>query len=157
LYPAGPAYIASARRQLLGRTFEQDDEATLAHRQAHAEKVKKEQGEELYPGLGEEEEEQALLKRDAKEWKVSATSASRGAERRDEREESVSSRAKREESSPEQSEKKVSRAKREYGAERLFRAQRASSTSEARRTPERSENTIFPSRARIPLLHSSAS
>lgn len=69
VYPAGPSYIGSARRQLLQRTFEQDDKAVTAKRDAQA-KLDNSGGEgDLYPGLGEEQEDRHLLESDPKEWK----------------------------------------------------------------------------------------
>jgi len=69
VYPAGPSFIGSARRQILQRTYEQDDKAVTASREAQA-KLQNVGGEgDLYPGLGEEEEDKALLMADAKEWK----------------------------------------------------------------------------------------
>ena len=69
VYPAGPSFIGSARRQILQRTYEQDDKAVTAHREAEA-KLNNIAGEgDLYPGLGEEEEDKALLANDPKEWK----------------------------------------------------------------------------------------
>jgi DnaJ family protein C protein 2 len=54
----------------LKRSFAEDD-AAVAEEQAHLAKVKAaEEGDELYPGLGEEKEERHLLEMDAKEWKV---------------------------------------------------------------------------------------
>lgn len=69
VYPAGPSYISYARRELLQISFEDDDAATSSARAAAAAKAKAGQGEVLYPGLGEEEEPQALLNSDPKEWK----------------------------------------------------------------------------------------
>jgi DnaJ family protein C protein 2 len=64
-YQAGPSFISSARRQILQRSFAQDDEA-----QAHLQSTNKVADEEvLYPGLGEEEEAKELLMNDPKEWK----------------------------------------------------------------------------------------
>lgn len=69
VYPAGPSFISSARRQILQRTFEQDDKAVLASREAQA-KLQNTSGEgDLYPGLGEEQEDAATLASDPKEWK----------------------------------------------------------------------------------------
>ncbi|ODN79346.1 hypothetical protein L202_03350 [Cryptococcus amylolentus CBS 6039] len=70
VYPAGPSFISAARRQLLQRSFAQDDEAVLAARAHAAEAKSKEFNEsDLYPGLGEEEEHESVLKTDPKEWK----------------------------------------------------------------------------------------
>ena len=68
-YPAGPSYLSSARRQLLQRSFAEDDAAVLAHLEALRAQQASDQGETLYPGLGEEEEDKALLANDPKEWK----------------------------------------------------------------------------------------
>ncbi|EIW71338.1 hypothetical protein TREMEDRAFT_60268 [Tremella mesenterica DSM 1558] len=69
VYPAGPSFVASARRQLLQRSFAEDDEHVLKVR-AEAEKLAKAgEGEDEYPGLGLEEESQELLASDPKEWK----------------------------------------------------------------------------------------
>lgn len=69
VYPAGPSYISYARRELLQISFAEDDEATSSARAAAAAKAKSSEGEVLFPGLGEEEEPEALLKSDPKEWK----------------------------------------------------------------------------------------
>lgn len=70
IYPAGPSYIAAARRRILKRTFAEDDAAVAAEHE-HKQKTKAEEdGAELYPGLGEESEAASLLQMDAKEWKV---------------------------------------------------------------------------------------
>ena len=69
VYPAGPSYISAARRQILQRTFAQDDEATLASHAARQADVKANGEEDLYPGLGEEEESATVLACDPKEWK----------------------------------------------------------------------------------------
>lgn len=73
VYPAGPSFIASARRQILKLSFEEDDkrEAELHHEKQKAKVV--DSGEDLYPGLGEEQEDRHLLSLDAKEWKVNMT------------------------------------------------------------------------------------
>lgn len=69
VYPAGPSFISSARRQILQRTYEQDDKAVLASREAQA-KLQNSGGEgDLYPGLGEEQEDAQTLAYDPKEWK----------------------------------------------------------------------------------------
>ena len=68
-YPAGPSYLASARRQLLQRTFAEDDAAVQAHLEALRAQQATDAGETLYPGLGEEEESAQLLQSDPKEWK----------------------------------------------------------------------------------------
>lgn len=68
-YPAGPSYLASARRQLLQRTFAEDDAAVQAHLEALRAQQASDAGETLFPGLGEEEESAALLQNDPKEWK----------------------------------------------------------------------------------------
>lgn len=69
VYPAGPSFISAARRQILQRSFAEDDEATAASRAAKAEAVKGDAEENLYPGLGDEEESAAILASDPKEWK----------------------------------------------------------------------------------------
>ena len=70
VYPAGPSFIASARRHLLQRTFSEDDKDILASQQAAAAAAQAGQvnGNE-YPGLGEEQESAATLASDPKEWK----------------------------------------------------------------------------------------
>ncbi|KAI9638706.1 zuotin [Dioszegia hungarica] len=68
-YPAGPSFLSSARRQLLQRSFAEDDKLVLAQRKKEAEEASKVGGEEQYPGLGEEEEDKATLAQDPKEWK----------------------------------------------------------------------------------------
>lgn len=69
IYPAGPSFIASARRQLLQRSFAEDDAAVTASHDlaaaAHADGT----NDNPYPGLGEEEESTATLSSDPKEWK----------------------------------------------------------------------------------------
>ena len=69
VYPAGPSYIASARRQILQRTFEEDDKAVEASRAKLANGQVQNGEETLFPGLGEEEESAAVLACDPKEWK----------------------------------------------------------------------------------------
>lgn len=69
LYPAGPSYLSSARRQLLQRSFAEDDAALLAERERAAAEASAAEGEELYPGLGEEKESAETLAYDPKEWK----------------------------------------------------------------------------------------
>lgn len=69
LYPAGPSFISRARRQILQRSFAQDDEAVLAARQAKADQEKVAGTALLFPGLGEEQESAATLANDPKEWK----------------------------------------------------------------------------------------
>jgi len=69
VYPAGPSYISYARRELLQRSFAEDDEATSSARAAAAAKAAANAEEVLFPGLGEEEEDKALLASDPKEWK----------------------------------------------------------------------------------------
>jgi DnaJ family protein C protein 2 len=71
VYPAGPSFIGHARRQIQKLSFEEDDkiQAELHHELLKAKAI--EQGEELYPGLGEEQEDRATLAYDPKEWKVS--------------------------------------------------------------------------------------
>lgn len=68
-YPAGPSYISSARRQLLQRSFAEDDKNVQAQRDADAAQASAAGGEELYPGLGEEQESSTILASDPKEWK----------------------------------------------------------------------------------------
>lgn len=69
VYPAGPSYISYARRELLQRSFAEDDEATSSARAAAASRAKASETEVLYPGLGEEEETKDVLASDPKEWK----------------------------------------------------------------------------------------
>ncbi|WRT69846.1 uncharacterized protein IL334_006837 [Kwoniella shivajii] len=69
LYPAGPSFIGAARRQILQRSFEEDDKNIIkAREEAEASNVDKGDGS-LYPGLGEEEEPHHVLSQDPKEWK----------------------------------------------------------------------------------------
>lgn len=70
VYPAGPSFIAQARRDILNLSWEEDDkiQAKLHHEKLQAKAI--EAGEELYPGLGEEVEEKHVLAYDPKEWKV---------------------------------------------------------------------------------------
>jgi DnaJ family protein C protein 2 len=72
VYPAGPSFIAQARRDILNLSYEEDDkiQAKLHHEKLQAKAI--EAGEELYPGLGEEVEEKHVLAYDPKEWKVSS-------------------------------------------------------------------------------------
>jgi DnaJ family protein C protein 2 len=69
VYPAGPSYISYARRELLQRSFAEDDEAMSSARAAALAAKKANTEEVLYPGLGEEQEDKALLASDPKEWK----------------------------------------------------------------------------------------
>lgn len=69
VYPAGPSYIAAARRHILQRSFAEDDKHVESSRQAAADAQKAGSEGDLYPGLGEEEESQATLSLDPKEWK----------------------------------------------------------------------------------------
>lgn len=69
VYPAGPSFIASARRQILQRTFAEDDKAIESNRAAAALHASANGEENLYPGLGEEEEDSGILGSDPKEWK----------------------------------------------------------------------------------------
>ncbi|WWC66032.1 uncharacterized protein I303_108654 [Kwoniella dejecticola CBS 10117] len=69
VYPAGPSFIGSARRQILQRSFEEDDKHILSARQK-ADAAKEDKGDGLaFPGLGEEEEPSHVLSQDPKEWK----------------------------------------------------------------------------------------
>ncbi|KAK6908604.1 hypothetical protein I203_102607 [Kwoniella mangroviensis CBS 8507] len=69
LYPAGPSFISAARRQILQRSFEEDDKHVLAAREKEA-AAKEDKGDGLsYPGLGEEDEPSHVLNQDPKEWK----------------------------------------------------------------------------------------
>ncbi|WWC73841.1 uncharacterized protein I206_107813 [Kwoniella pini CBS 10737] len=69
IYPAGPSFIGSARRQILQRSFEEDDKFIISAKEKQlAEKEDKGDGS-LYPGLGEEEEPSHVLSQDPKEWK----------------------------------------------------------------------------------------
>lgn len=69
VYPAGPSFIGSARRQILQRTYEQDDKAVIASREAQLKLNTSGQEGDLYPGLGEEQEDKETLSYDPKEWK----------------------------------------------------------------------------------------
>ncbi|ORY34571.1 DnaJ domain-containing protein [Naematelia encephala] len=69
VYPAGPSFIASARRQILQRTFAEDDKAVESSRAAAAAAAANGASGDLYPGLGEEQEAPELLASDPKEWK----------------------------------------------------------------------------------------
>ncbi|WVR07936.1 hypothetical protein IAU60_004979 [Kwoniella sp. DSM 27419] len=69
VYPAGPSYISAARRQILQRSFEEDDKHVLSAREAAAAAQQGNGEGELYPGLGEEEEPAHVLEQDPKEWK----------------------------------------------------------------------------------------
>lgn len=69
VYPAGPSFISSARRQILQRSYENDDKAIIASREAQAKLNTSGQEGDLYPGLGEEQEDKETLALDPKEWK----------------------------------------------------------------------------------------
>lgn len=69
IYPAGPSYLSSARRQLLQRSFAEDDKHVKAQQDLDAANASAAGGEEQYPGLGEEEESKEILASDPKEWK----------------------------------------------------------------------------------------
>lgn len=69
VYPAGPSYIAAARRHILQRSFAEDDKHVETSRQAAADANKSNGENDLYPGLGEEAESNATLSLDPKEWK----------------------------------------------------------------------------------------
>lgn len=70
IYPAGPSFISAARRQILQRSFADDDKAILEARERDAEaKANASVDGTQYPGLGEEEESQTVLSSDPKEWK----------------------------------------------------------------------------------------
>lgn len=69
LYPAGPSFIASARRHLLQRSFAEDDLAVTASRDQAAAAQAGVDGVDPYPGLGEEQEDAGVLASDPKEWK----------------------------------------------------------------------------------------
>ncbi|CAD6587396.1 MAG: hypothetical protein TREMPRED_004748, partial [Tremellales sp. Tagirdzhanova-0007] len=69
IYPAGPSFIASARRHLLQRSFAEDDAAIAGSRDAAAAAHAETSEGDLYPGLGEEKEPAGVLASDPKEWK----------------------------------------------------------------------------------------
>ncbi|KIR36654.1 zuotin [Cryptococcus deuterogattii 99/473] len=70
IYPAGPSFISAARRQILQRSFADDDKAVLEAREREAEaKANASADGSQYPGLGEEEEPHTVLSSDPKEWK----------------------------------------------------------------------------------------
>ena len=69
IYPAGPSFIASARRHLLQRSFAEDDAAIAASREAAAAIHAETSEGDLYPGLGEDKEPVGVLASDPKEWK----------------------------------------------------------------------------------------
>lgn len=69
VYPAGPSFIASARRHLLQRSFAEDDAAIATARSAAAAIEKDAANGDPYPGLGEEQETAQVLASDPKEWK----------------------------------------------------------------------------------------
>ncbi|WVN87443.1 uncharacterized protein L203_102624 [Cryptococcus depauperatus CBS 7841] len=70
VYPAGPSFIAVARRQILQRSFAEDDKVVADIRARAAEAKAKESGDgDIHPGLGEEEEPHEVLSSDPKEWK----------------------------------------------------------------------------------------
>jgi hypothetical protein len=72
LLPAGPAYLAYARRVLANRTLAQDielQEKAEAERAQNAKMNGVSDGSGLEMDLGDEEEDLDLLARDPKEWK----------------------------------------------------------------------------------------
>ena len=69
LYAAGPSYISAARRQILQRSFAEDDKHVISARAAAADAEKSAGDGDPYPGLGEEQEDAATLASDPKEWK----------------------------------------------------------------------------------------
>ncbi|WWD20472.1 hypothetical protein CI109_104948 [Kwoniella shandongensis] len=69
LYPAGPSFISAARREILQRTFEQDDAEITASREAAKAAQQDASDGNPFPGLGEEEEDSHVLAQDPKEWK----------------------------------------------------------------------------------------
>lgn len=69
VYPAGPSFISAARRQILQRSFEEDDKHVLSAREAAAAQVEAAGDGNPYPGLGEEQESKETLASDPKEWK----------------------------------------------------------------------------------------
>ncbi|WVQ95903.1 hypothetical protein IAU59_003002 [Kwoniella sp. CBS 9459] len=69
VYPAGPSFISAARRQILQRSFEEDDKHVHSAREAAAAAQQTEGDGQLFPGLGEEEEPAHVLQQDPKEWK----------------------------------------------------------------------------------------
>ncbi|CAE6466702.1 unnamed protein product [Rhizoctonia solani] len=69
LFPAGPSYLAHVRRQTENLTFEELDKIQAEEAARHAELNADDAEEELYRGIGDEEESQELLMRDPKEWK----------------------------------------------------------------------------------------
>jgi DnaJ family protein C protein 2 len=70
LFPAGPSYLAHARRQNENLSFEQLDKIHAEEAARHAELNADDGDEEQYRGIAEEEESQELLMRDPKDWKV---------------------------------------------------------------------------------------
>ncbi|CCO35009.1 Zuotin OS=Schizosaccharomyces pombe (strain 972 / ATCC 24843) GN=zuo1 PE=1 SV=2 [Rhizoctonia solani AG-1 IB] len=69
LFPAGPSYLAHARRQNENLSFEQLDKIHAEEAARHAELNADDGDEEQYRGIAEEEESQELLMRDPKDWK----------------------------------------------------------------------------------------
>ncbi|CAE6508968.1 unnamed protein product [Rhizoctonia solani] len=69
LFPAGPSYLAHVRRQNENLSFEQWDKIQAEEAARHAELNADDAEDELYRGIGDEEESPDLLMRDPKEWK----------------------------------------------------------------------------------------
>ncbi|KAJ1299478.1 hypothetical protein OPQ81_003389 [Rhizoctonia solani] len=69
LFPVGPSYLAHVRRQTENLTFEELDKVLAEEAARHAELNGDDAEEELYRGIGDEEESEELLMRDPKEWK----------------------------------------------------------------------------------------
>lgn len=69
LIPAGPSYLGYVRRKTQNLTFEVDDKLQAEEAARHAELNGVDPEEELYRGIGDEEESEDLLMRDPKEWK----------------------------------------------------------------------------------------
>lgn len=69
LIPAGPAYLAHVRRSVHNLTFEQQDKEIEEENKRLAEQNGDGFGEDDL-GVGDEEEDFALMSLDPKEWKV---------------------------------------------------------------------------------------
>lgn len=70
LLPAGPSYLRYVRRKNANLSFEEDDAAQAEEQARHAELNTDGAEDELYKGIGDDEESEELLERDPKEWKV---------------------------------------------------------------------------------------
>ncbi|KAB5591555.1 Rhamnogalacturonate lyase [Ceratobasidium theobromae] len=69
LFPAGPSYLGYVRRATSKLTFEEDDAAEAEEAARNAQLNGDDAEEELYRGIGDEEESEDLLQRDPKDWK----------------------------------------------------------------------------------------